>query len=162
MAWAVCGSSIDVLVGGQDLAFPHHAYQSAMVEAASGVTPFARRQLHVGAVRHGGAKMAKSTRNLVLVGDLLAEHSGAAIRLLLLNRAWQRPWEYDAAQLSAAEDLLDRLYAAAARPSDSAGGKDSVLGALLADLDVPGAVARALDERGATARAVLDLLKLTP
>jgi len=162
MAWAVCGSSIDVLVGGEDLAFPHHAYQAAMVEAASGTIPFARRQMHVGAVCHSGAKMAKSTQNLVLVGDLLAEHSGPAIRLMLLNRAWQRRWEYDAAQLATAEELLDRLYAAAAHPSDTAGGRDSVLDALLADLDVPTAVSRALDEGGATARALLDLLKLMP
>jgi cysteinyl-tRNA synthetase len=161
MAWAVCGSSIDVLVGGQDLAFPHHAYQAAMVQAASGVRPFARHQMHVGAVRHRGAKMAKSTKNLVLVGELLDQHRGAAVRLMLLNRRWQEGWEYDGGQLAAAESLLDRLYEAAARPSRSAGGKDAVLTTLAADLDVPGAVARALDEGGATARALLDLLKLT-
>jgi cysteinyl-tRNA synthetase len=162
MAWAVCGSSIDVLVGGQDLAFPHHAYQAAMVEAASGVTPFARRQMHVGAVRHRGTKMAKSTQNLVLVSDLLAEHPGAAIRLMLLNRRWQQPWEYDAEQPAASRALLDRLYEAAAQPSDAATGKAGVLDALLDDLDVPTAVARALEEKGATARALVDLLKLTP
>jgi cysteinyl-tRNA synthetase len=161
MAWTVCGSSVDVLVGGQDLMFPHHAYQAAMVEAAAGVGPFARRRFHVGAVRHGGVKMAKSTRNLVLVSDLLASHSGAAIRLMLLNRRWQEPWEYDAQQLATAEDLLDRLYAAAGRGSDAAGGHAPVLDALLSDLDVPTAVARALEEGGATARALLALLKLT-
>jgi len=118
--------------------------------------------MHVGAVCHGGAKMAKSTQNLVLVGDLLAEHSGPAIRLMLLNRPWQGRWEYAAAQLATAEELLDRLYAAAAHPSDTAGGRDSVLDALLADLDVPTAVSRALEEGGATARALLDLLKLMP
>ncbi|MGZ4444325.1 MAG: cysteine--tRNA ligase [Nocardioidaceae bacterium] len=161
MAWAVCGSSVDVLAGGEDLTFPHHAYQAGMVEAATGVLPFARRQMHVGAVRHGGAKMAKSTRNLVLVSDLLTAHRGAAVRLMLLNRRWQDPWEYDDAQIVAAEDLLDRLYAAAGRTTAPTSGRDRVLGLLLRDLDVPAAVAQALGEGGATARALVDLLKLT-
>src|SRR6266516_203164 len=34
MARSVLGSGIDVLAGGQDLHFPHHAYQAAMAEAA--------------------------------------------------------------------------------------------------------------------------------
>ena len=37
MAAATLGSSVDVLVGGEDLTFPHHAYQAAMVEAAVAV-----------------------------------------------------------------------------------------------------------------------------
>ena len=67
-------------LGGADLAFPHHAYQSAMVEAATGAPPFARARLPVGTVRHAGRKMAKSTGNLVLVSDLLEQVSpgGAA------------------------------------------------------------------------------------
>ncbi len=161
MAWAVSGSSIDVLVGGQDLTFPHHAYQAAMVEAASGISPFARRQMHVGAVRHDGAKMAKSTQNLVLVSDLTSRHRGAAVRLMLLHRRWQEPWEYDESQLEAAEKLLDQLFAAAGRGGESAAGADTLLRTLLHDLDVPAAVALALDEGGAAARALLDLLKLT-
>jgi L-cysteine:1D-myo-inositol 2-amino-2-deoxy-alpha-D-glucopyranoside ligase len=160
MAWAVCGSSVDVLAGGEDLAFPHHAYQTAMVEAASGVAPFARRRLHVGAVCHGGAKMAKSTKNLVLVSDLLREHRGAAVRLMLLNRSWQDRWEYVDQEMAAAEELLDRLYAAAGRAGGEE-GKDAVLGALLDDLDVPTAVARAEEHGGAAARSALHLLKLS-
>ena len=34
MASTVLGHTVDVLAGGADLAFPHHAYQAAMVEAA--------------------------------------------------------------------------------------------------------------------------------
>ena len=43
MAMAAFGASVDLLVGGQDLTFPHHAYQSAMVQSATSVAPFARR-----------------------------------------------------------------------------------------------------------------------
>ena len=42
-----------------------------MIEAAAGVAPFARGTLHVGKVHKDGEKMAKSTGNLMLVGDLL-------------------------------------------------------------------------------------------
>ena len=159
MAWATLGTSVDVLVGGQDLAYPHHAYQAAMVEAASGVAPFARRQLHVGLVSVNGAKMAKSTGNLVLVEDLLAKHSPAALRLLLLNRPWAEPWDYDEAELPEAAALLERLYAAAG----TAGGGDAggVLDALVADLDVPGAVSAALAGGGEAARLLLRVLGLS-
>jgi cysteinyl-tRNA synthetase len=159
MAWATFGGSVDVLVGGEDLTYPHHVYQAAMVEAATGVGPFARQQLHVGAVLHDGAKMAKSTRNLVLVGDLLEHAPGAALRLMLLNRRWSEPWEFTPAQVDDAAARLERLYAASGRPGTGA-GRIEVLGALADDLDVPGAVALAEEAGGAAARTLLRVLKL--
>lgn len=159
MAMAIFGASIDVLVGGADLAFPHHAYQAAMVEAASGARPFARRMMHVGTVRAGGSKMAKSTGNLVLVRDLLADHEGAAVRLLLLHRPWSESWEYDAPALADAADRLVRLRAAAGRVG-SADGRTAVLAALLDDLDVTTAVALAEEHGGEAARTLLSVLRL--
>ncbi len=41
------------------------------------MTPFARAQMNAGIVRVSEAKMAKSARNLVLVGELLAGHPAA-------------------------------------------------------------------------------------
>ena len=160
MAWATFGTSVDVIVGGDDLAYPHHAYQCAMVEAASGVTPFARRQMHIGAVHKGGHKMAKSTGNMTLVRDLLAEHRAAAVRLLIVNRAWHESWDYDDGAVGAAERSLDALYEAAGRPHDSDAANDRVVGALLDDLDVPGALDVATEEGGSAARLLLEILKL--
>jgi cysteinyl-tRNA synthetase len=159
MAAATLGLTVDVLVGGEDLAFPHHAYQAAMVEAAAGVTPFARRRLHVGAVAMKGAKMAKSTGNLVLVADLLEHHQPAAVRLLLLDRPWSAGWEFQSGQLDAAAARLERLYAAGARPG-SESGHGAVLAALLDDLDVDRALAVAEEEGGAAARFLLRVLSL--
>jgi cysteinyl-tRNA synthetase len=161
MAMTVFGANVDVLVGGADLAFPHHAYQAAMVEAATGAAPFARRTMHVGTVHAGGAKMAKSTGNLVLVRDLLAEHEGAVVRLLLLDRDWREPWEYDGAGLGAAADRLARLRAAAGR-AGADDGRDRVLAALLDDLDVPTAAAVAEEVGGEGARTLLSVLRLSP
>jgi cysteinyl-tRNA synthetase len=160
MAVSVLGASIDVLAGGADLAFPHHAYQAAMVEAATTVTPFARAHLHVGTVSRNGAKMAKTTGNLTLVTDLLVDHSPAAVRLLVLDRGWHDPWEFRPADLDAASATLEALYTAAARPRATAAA-EAVIDVLLDNLDVPRALTIARNEGGEAARLLLRALALT-
>jgi len=160
MALAVHGASVDVLVGGADLDFPHHAQQAAMVQAASGVAPFARAVAHVGTVSVGGEKMAKSTGNLVLVDDLLAVWEPAVLRLALLDRPWAAAWSYDESLLPAAQQRLEGLYAAAGRPTGGSRGADAVLARLRDDLDVSGAVDVAVEAGGEAARRALALLRL--
>jgi cysteinyl-tRNA synthetase len=160
MAMTVLGASVDLHAGGADLRFPHHAYEAAQAEAASGVTPFARAWLHVGTVGIGGAKMAKSAGNLVLVADVLREHRPAALRLLLLNRRWQDSWDYAPDLLDAAESSVDALYAAAGRPDGSGAAEAEVGAALLDDLDVPRALATAIEAGGGAARSAVRLLGL--
>jgi cysteinyl-tRNA synthetase len=157
MALSVFGASVDVLAGGEDLAFPHHEYQAAMVEAVTSVAPFARVRLHVGAVHQGGAKMAKSTGNLTLVGDLLRDHSPAAVRLMLLDRPWHAAWEFDPSGLDRAAARLERLYAAAGRSGGDTATSE-VTAALLNDLDVPRAIEAAADGGGEAARLLLRVL----
>lgn len=158
MAMAVHGACVDVLVGGVDLTFPHHAYQAAMVSAVTEVTPFARAVLHVGEVRISGEKMAKSTGNLVLVDELLESCTPAALRLLLLSRPYSQAWDFERGQLDDAERRLRRLYAAAARSTDANPGR--VVAALRTDLDVPAALALAEDQGGEAARRAIAILKL--
>src|SRR5919199_1297754 len=148
MAWATLGHGIDVLVGGADLAFPHHAYQAAMAEAASGVAPFARSRLHVGAVSQDGAKMAKSTGNLTLVADLLRVTSGPALRLLVLDRPWSQPWEYRPELVATASARLDALFSAAGRSGSSPAASRAVADRLFDDLDVAGALDVAITDGG--------------
>ena len=45
MSVATFGPTVDVHVGGEDLAFPHHAYESLQAEAFTGVRPFARASM---------------------------------------------------------------------------------------------------------------------
>ncbi|QNG52791.1 cysteine--tRNA ligase [Pseudonocardia petroleophila] len=160
MALATLGGTVDVLIGGADLAFPHHAYQVALATAATGAVPYARRRMPVGTVHVEGAKMAKSTGNLVLVGDLLARHPGAALRLLLLEREWTADWEYRPEDLDVAAERLDRLYRAAATGGGSDADVAAVRTALLDDLDVPTAMGIALDAGGAAARQAVRTLAL--
>jgi len=165
MALHVFGPAIDVLAGGGDLRFPHHAYQAAMAEALTGVTPFARARLNTGIVRVSGAKMAKSAGNLVLVGELLAGYPPAAIRLLILDRRWEQDWDYERAGLEAAAARLERIAAAAGRPGRGTAGHGdaavaAVRAALARDLDVPAALRIAEEEGGPAARTLGSLLGL--
>jgi cysteinyl-tRNA synthetase len=160
MVLALFGPSVDLHCGGADLAFPHHACEAALAEAATGVQPFARAWLRAGTVHVDGAKMAKSTGNLVLVDDLLREHPPAVIRLLCLNRPWAQPWSYAPAMLAQTAAVLDELYTAAGRAGGEAGA-GAVAAALRADLDVPGALAIALQDGGPAARTLIELLALS-
>jgi cysteinyl-tRNA synthetase len=163
MAVALLGPSLDLHAGGEELAFPHHGYESAQAEAATGVTPFARAWLRIGNVRLAGQKMAKSTGNLVLVADLLREHSAAELRLMLLDRPWDQPWDYAPAEVDRAKARLADLYAAAAKPStdtDDVGSEHAIVRILLTDLDVPRAVDQAIATGGRPARVLVQVLAL--
>ncbi len=160
MALTTYGPSLDIHAGGSELAFPHHAYETAQAEAVTGVRPFARAWFRVGTVRLNGEKMAKSTGNLVLVGDLLKDHTPAALRLLILSRRWWESWDYRSEDLDAAEGTLASLYAAAARPGGTGPADEAVLAALRDDVDVPTALSIAADEGGQAARTLLQVLAL--
>ncbi len=157
MVLGTFGGGVDLHTGGADLAYPHHACETVLAESATGVRPFARAWLRAGTVRIGGAKMSKSGGNLVLVDELLRSHSAAVVRIICLNRAWTESWEYDAALLDEAEELLAGLYTAAGK---TGGDADNVQRALLEELDVPAAVQIALSDGGAAARHLLDVLVL--
>ena len=136
MALSTFGPTVDLHVGGADLAFPHHAYEAAQAEAYTGVRPFARAWLHVGSVLVDGAKMAKSTGNLVYVHDVLDRYPPGALRLLILSRQWAEPWEFTEGDLDRAAGELEQLW----RHGSSSGDRDiaehEVAMALLDNLDV--------------------------
>jgi cysteinyl-tRNA synthetase len=160
MALGVFGAAVDILAGGADLTFPHHAYQAAIVQAATGVAPFARAEFPVGTVTVDGAKMAKSAGNLVLVADLLANHPAPAVRLLLLDRPWRQTWDFRHEALDTAAGRLERLYLAAGKAQTSPAAVDAVTAALVDDLDVPTALEIGEETGGEAARLVLHLLAL--
>jgi cysteinyl-tRNA synthetase len=161
MALSAFGVGVDVHAGGNDLRFPHHAYHSAMAEAFTGVSPYARAWLHVGVVTVDGVKMAKSVGNLVLVGDLLAHHTAAALRLMILGRPWAQDWDYSAEALDAAAARLGDLYQAAGRTHETGPHAAAEVRRLLAaDLNVPAALEVAIETGGAPARLLISTLGL--
>ncbi len=168
MSLSVLGPAVDVLSGGADLGYPHHAYQAAMAQALTGVRPYARAIFEVGVVSLDGAKMAKSTGNLVLVGDVLADHPAAALRLCLLDRPWAKGWDYATAELDRATERLERLYRAAGRnagasaqDASQAAAATAIGAALCDDLDVPTALAIAEEVGGGAARSLIATLGLS-
>lgn len=161
MSLSVFGSALDVHAGGADLRFPHHAYHAAMAEALTGVRPYARAWLHAGTVRVGGAKMAKSAGNLILVRDLAAGHSPAAVRMMILDRPWNQGWDYSPALLAQAGRRLEDLYHAAGRTSGTAAAVPEITRLLASDLDVPAAINVGTEAGGAAARAVTAALGLS-
>jgi cysteinyl-tRNA synthetase len=160
MALSLLGPGLDLHAGGSELAYPHHAYEAAQAEAATGVAPFARAWLRVGTVCQDGEKMAKSTGNLVLVADVLKEHRPSALRLAILDRPWAQPWDYRPEVVDAAEQDLDALYAAAGRPGGSPAGQAAVVDALRANLDVATALRTATEAGGGAARTLVQVLGL--
>jgi cysteinyl-tRNA synthetase len=160
MALSTYGPALDLHAGGADLRFPHHAYEAAQAEAATGVTPFARAWLHVGTVRVNGEKMAKSTGNLVFASDLVAKTDGRVVRTLLLDRPWNTPWDYTPDLLVHAAARRDALHVAAGRGSGSAVAEAAVLDALVQDLDVSRALDIATEEGGQAARDLIQVLAL--
>ena len=160
MALSTYGPSLDLHAGGADLRFPHHAFESAQAEAATGVVPYARAWMHVGTVQLDGAKMAKSVGNLVFASDLVARTSGAQVRTLLLDRRWDQAWDHTDAALDAAGARLEQLHQAAGRPHTDETAQRAVLAALADDLDVPRALDLAIEEGGQAARDLTTVLAL--
>ncbi len=149
MSMAYLGNHFEIHGGGGDLAFPHHEAERAQSEGATGERPFVGWWMHAGMLHHDGEKMSKSLGNLVLVRDLLRDHSGDAIRHYLVSHHYRTEVHYDA-------DVLERSARAAAllrSASVRAGGaptelaqsvteaRDRFMAALDEDLDTPSAMA---------------------
>src|SRR5690606_18608085 len=63
MCWRYLGAEFDIHGGGLDLVFPHHENEVAQSQSAG--LPFARYWVHHGLLNLGGAKMGKSTGNVI-------------------------------------------------------------------------------------------------
>ncbi len=105
------GEQIDIHGGGNDLIFPHHENEIAQTESLTG-KPMARYWVHNGMMQLAGEKMSKSLGNLVTVEKFLSEHSGDALRLLVLNASYRGPLAFRDEAVDQAERALDRLRAA--------------------------------------------------
>ncbi len=145
------GSQFEIHGGGADLIFPHHSSEIAQSEACSGKHPFVKYWMHVGMVHLGGEKMSKSLGNLVLVRDVIKEHSPDALRLYLLSTHYRDALHYEVSGVVQAETQIALLRQALQATSDSAGSvvefanwEDTFFTALDDDMDTPRAIHAAL------------------
>ena len=111
MAMANLGEEFDIHGGGADLVFPHHECEIAQSEASTG-RRFANVWIHNAFVRIDGDKMSKSLGNFFTIRDILARHSGEAVRYYLLTSHYRSPLNHSPARLGEAEQSLRRLYGA--------------------------------------------------
>jgi cysteinyl-tRNA synthetase len=160
MATSILGLAVDVHAGGEDLAFPHHTYESAIAEAATGVTPYARAWMHMGTVRINGAKMAKSTGNLVFLRDLYERWEPTAIRLMLVDRPWWDSWDFAPVELDRAASRLDALRTAASVAGGSESAASEVARLMVEGQESTAAIDLAIAEGGESARLATRLLGL--
>ena len=117
------GPHITIHGGGSDLQFPHHSCELAQAEHYTGHSPHVEAWSHVGMVRYEGEKMSKSLGNLVLVRETLKTHSADALRVALLKYPYREQYDYTNEDLDWAENILQRLQAAAS--SGVGGGQQS-------------------------------------
>ena len=106
------GETIDIHAGGHDLIFPHHENEVAQSTCAHGGKIFAQFWLHNGFVNVNAEKMSKSIGNVLLVDELLEDHKGETIRMVLLSTHYRKPLDWNDDVVLQAKRNLDRLYGA--------------------------------------------------
>jgi cysteinyl-tRNA synthetase len=153
------GQTVDIHGGGNDLKFPHHENEIAQSTCAHGGAPLGRYWVHNGFVEIDSEKMSKSIGNVLLVRDLLARHSGEAIRLALIRARYREPLNWSEELLRQAKAELDRLYGALRQLGDcaidpaAANVPDAFAAAMDDDLNTPKALAVLMETVTAANRA---------
>jgi|SRR5579862_627247 len=98
MSMKLLGTSFDLHLGGEDLAFPHHEDEIAQSEGAgvqAAGKPFVKYWLHAAHLMVEGKKMAKSLGNFFTLRDLLGKgYSGREIRFLLLQAHYRETFNF--------------------------------------------------------------------
>ncbi len=143
MAWRHLGESFDIHGGGTDLIFPHHENEIAQSLCAFPGSSFARLWLHNAMLNIDGEKMSKSLGNFRTVREVLDEHPGEVVRLMLMRAHYRTTLDFSDSTLADCRKDLDRFYRALERTPAQAGATvpDAVMDALCEDLNTPLALA---------------------
>lgn len=163
MADSTLGSHVDLHGGGIDLRFPHHENEIAQSECAHGHR-FGSYWMHNEMVTIDGRKMSKSLGNTLTVESLLTDHSGLAIRYMLLGTHYRKPLDFTSERMRLAQNEMDRWLDRVAG-ADTGPVPAELIGQLSNDFNTPGAIGvlRGLyrDRRSEELRAGMRLMGLT-
>ena len=103
------GNKIDIHTGGIDLRFPHHEDERAQSNASTN-TEVVNHWIHGEHLLFEGRKMSKSSGNVLLVSDVLAEGlDPLAIRLSLLEHRYRSQMDLTWNSISASHKNLNRI-----------------------------------------------------
>ena len=116
MSEKTLGVPFDIHSGGQDLIFPHHENEIAQCCGAHNkinkITSYAKYWIHNGMIKFDGDKMSKSLGNIRLIHDLVKEHQGETLRMVILSTHYRQPLNWTIKSIQQAQKNLDRLYRA--------------------------------------------------
>jgi cysteinyl-tRNA synthetase len=148
MSMRYLGERFDIHTGGVDLVFPHHEDEIAQSEGAIGHRVISV-WVHGGFLRLREQKMAKSSGNIVRIGDLAAMgFDPLSFRYLTFQTRYRSEMDFSEQALRAADTSVKRLRQrmaewapAATRRSEAAETRDRRFRERVADdLDMPGAL----------------------
>lgn len=123
MADQYLGVPVDLHGGGLDLIYPHHHAENEIALALDR-RPFSRAFLHTAFVLQNGAKMSKSTGNLVLLREALTDGGPGGLRWYLLGPPYSQRLAWDEERFEAAIEEYDRVRTVIGRwLSGGAGGR---------------------------------------
>lgn len=119
MSTKYLGNHFDIHGGGMDLKFPHHECEIAQNQACTGHTPV-NYWMHANMLTLNGKKMAKSTGNNILPGEILTgdnaflskAFSASVTRFFMLQAHYRSILDFSDEAITAAEKGYKRLMEA--------------------------------------------------
>jgi cysteinyl-tRNA synthetase len=148
MIRSVLGEQIDIHTGGIEHIPIHHNNEIAQSEAATGKRPLSRFWLHRAHIQIEGGKIAKSTGNVVLLSDVIAQgYHPLALRYLFLGAHYRTNSNFSWEALAASQTAFAKLLAICVHYKDLKPGavpsawRKKFIERINDDLDTPGALA---------------------
>lgn len=144
MSLHLLGEKVDIHVGGIDLRFPHHENERAQTNAIAGGEVVAN-WIHGEHLLFEGKKMAKSSGNVILVGDIIDRgFDPLSLRFALLENRYRSQIDMTWDSIAAADATLKRWRRLAQEWGNSVDLKvdEEILGLFMNDLDTPKALIR--------------------
>ena len=119
MSTKYLGDNFDIHGGGMDLKFPHHECEIAQSIACNNTSP-ANIWMHANMLTLNGNKMAKSTGNNILPGDILSGNnpilskpfSSNVIRFFILQAHYRSVLDFSSEAIEASEKGFNKLMEA--------------------------------------------------
>ncbi len=125
MSMKLLGTSFDLHLGGEDLAFPHHEDEIAQSEGANlqeEGKPFVKYWLHGAHLLVEGKKMSKSLGNFFTLRDLTDQgYNGREIRQLMISAHYRETFNFTLDGLAGARTALNRINECATKLREAAG-----------------------------------------
>lgn len=148
MIRSVLGEQIDIHTGGIEHIPIHHNNEIAQSEAATGKRPFSRFWMHRAHIQIEGGKIAKSTGNVILMSDVIAQgYHPLALRYLFLGAHYRTSSNFSWEALAASQSAYAKLLAVCVHFADREPGsvpsewQQKFIERINDDLDTPGALA---------------------